>query len=99
MLRRRSAIPILASLLLALPLSSCKRPRYPSCRQDSHCRGERGNVCVDQLCHECRVDGDCRHRGEELVCIELRCDVPEAASTDPLAGAIDDADPGIAEAH
>ena len=70
--------------LLALPLSlaaSCKKPEYPQCKKDKHCKVDLGEQCVDGQCQNCATDDDCAGKGpggSNWVCHELRCTDPAA---------------------
>ncbi|MCA9711360.1 MAG: OmpA family protein [Myxococcales bacterium] len=70
--------------LLALPLSlaaSCKKPEYPQCKKDKHCKVDLGEKCVDGQCQNCATDDDCAGKGpggSNWVCHELRCTDPAA---------------------
>lgn len=43
-------------LAVAMSASGCK-PKYPSCKKDSHCHA--GEYCVNNTCQQCRDTGDC----------------------------------------
>jgi peptidoglycan-associated lipoprotein len=69
-----------------LPLSGCKKPNYPECKKDKHCKVDLGEKCVDGKCQNCATDDDCVGKGpngENWVCFDLRCmdpsEVPEGA--------------------
>jgi peptidoglycan-associated lipoprotein len=71
--------------LLALPLSmmtvGCKKPVYPQCKKDKHCKVDLGEKCVDGSCQNCKVDTDCAGKGPggaNWVCHEFRCTDPAA---------------------
>lgn len=78
--------PLLARLapvaMLALPLTmaaSCKKPTYPQCKKDKHCKAELGEKCVDGQCQNCNTDADCVGKapdGTDWVCHEFRCSDP-----------------------
>ena len=54
-------------------LLACK-PQYPSCKKDAHC-GEKGEVCVDQQCQECRDDQACISKyGPKHECVNAKCE-------------------------
>ncbi len=70
-----------AALALAmLALSACpKPPEYPACSKDKHCQP--GESCVDQRCQSCTSDEGCKGKGpggEDLVCVDFRCESPPA---------------------
>ncbi|MGB1700922.1 MAG: OmpA family protein [Nannocystaceae bacterium] len=70
--------------LLALSATGCKKPEYPACKKDKHC--EEGETCVEGLCQNCTTDEDCvgkGENGEDLTCVEFRCDVSEAGAGAP----------------
>ena len=79
--------------LLALPLvmaSGCKKPVYPQCRKDKHCKVDLGEKCVDGSCQNCKVDTDCAGKGPagaNWVCHEFRCTDPAAIPADGSGGA------------
>ncbi len=54
-------------LMTGVLVSGCK-PKYPSCKKDSHCN--EGEYCVNNLCQQCRDSGDC---GEGKECVEGAC--------------------------
>jgi peptidoglycan-associated lipoprotein len=58
----------LAVLLAAIAGAACG-PKYPNCKKDDHC-AEKGEVCVDGTCQQCRDDGQCK-AGEQ--CKGGRC--------------------------
>lgn len=54
-------------------LSACK-PQYPKCSNDDHCK-EKGEVCINGQCQECRDDQSCiDKRGEGYECANGRCE-------------------------
>jgi peptidoglycan-associated lipoprotein len=67
----------LAALFLttALTLTSACKPTYPHCKTDDNCH-ERGEVCVNGQCQECRDEAQCdlRYPNERRSCIEGRCE-------------------------
>ncbi len=70
-------------LLLALPLVApgCKKPQYPQCKKDKHCKVDLGEKCVDGQCQNCTTDADCVGKapdGSDWVCHEFRCTDPTA---------------------
>ncbi len=79
--------PIYASLALTLGLvlglTGCpnKEP-YPACKKDKHC--QEGESCVDNVCQNCQTDDECKGKGpngEDLVCVNFRCEAPAAQCT------------------
>ena len=90
--------PFLARLapvaLLALPLSmtaGCKKPQYPQCKKDKHCKAELGEKCVDGQCQNCNTDADCTGKapdGSNWVCHEFRCTDPNAIPADGGVGGL-----------
>jgi len=70
--------------LLALPLTiaaGCKKPQYPQCKKDKHCKVDLGEKCVDGQCQNCNADTDCVGKGPggtDFVCHEFRCTDPNA---------------------
>lgn len=78
-------------LLFGLTLTACpKAGEYPACRKDKDCK--EGESCVDKLCQNCKTDDDCKGKGpngEDLPCVEFRCDEQAAA------GAECECDPGM----
>ena len=87
----RSLLPRLASFSLAaavfvftVPLVGCKKPEYPECKKDKHCKADLGEKCVDGKCQNCTTDADCVAKGpagEDFVCFEFRCTDPNAVPT------------------
>lgn len=87
----RSFLPRLASFslvaaafALSAPLVGCKKPEYPECKKDKHCKADLGEKCVDGKCQNCTTDTDCAAKGpngEDLVCFEFRCTDPSAIPT------------------
>ncbi len=58
-------------------LASACGPKYPKCKDDSNC-AEKGEVCVEGLCQQCRDDSSCQ-AGQ--ICKGGRCEAkPECAS-------------------
>lgn len=49
-------------------LAGCP-PKYPKCDKDEHCK--EGEYCVNNLCQQCRTDGDC---GTGQICNKGRCE-------------------------
>ncbi|MCR9162512.1 MAG: OmpA family protein [Nannocystaceae bacterium] len=86
----RSLLPRLASFslvaaafALSAPLVGCKKPEYPECKKDKHCKADLGEKCVDGKCQNCTTDADCTGKGpagEDFVCFEFRCTDPALAA-------------------
>lgn len=71
------SIVLFASVLgLGLTLSACKKPQYPACKKDKHCKVDLGEKCVDGSCQNCTTDADCAGKGAASVCHEFRCQDP-----------------------
>jgi peptidoglycan-associated lipoprotein len=86
MRRQLASFFALTFLAAVFALSGCK-PDYPNCENDEHC-AEKGEVCVNQQCQECRDDTQCqaKYTEEERECIMGRCEVkPECRSDDDCA--------------
>jgi hypothetical protein len=90
----RSLLARLAPVaLLALPLvmtAGCKKPVYPQCKKDKHCKVDLGEKCVDGSCQNCKLDTDCVGKGPagaNWVCHEFRCTDPAAIPADGAGGA------------
>ena len=80
----------LSSVVLVTSLfgfvGGCKKPDYPACKKDKHCKADLGETCVDGSCQNCKTDAECVDKGPEgqtpWVCHEFRCmDPAEAAAT------------------
>ena len=75
-----------ASLVLTamLAVSGCKKPEYPACKKDKHCKVDLGEKCVDGACQNCTNDTECAGKGPDgtdWTCFEFRCvDPAEAAA-------------------
>jgi peptidoglycan-associated lipoprotein len=81
----RSLGVALGALMLVLPSTGCKKPVYPQCKKDKHCKLDLGEKCVDGSCQNCKADTDCAGKGPAggaaWVCHEFRCmDPAEAAA-------------------
>lgn len=63
-------------------VSGCK-PEYPNCEKDEHC-ADKGEVCVNKQCQECRDDTQCqaKYTEEERECIMGRCEIKPECRTD-----------------
>ena len=73
------------ALALLLPATGCKKPVYPECKKDKHCKQDLGEKCVDGKCQNCAADTDCLGKGpngEAWKCFEFRCVDPN----DPILG-------------
>lgn len=58
-------------------------PKYPKCDKDSHCE-EKGEVCVEGLCQQCRDDSNCE-AGQQ--CKGGRCEAkPECSTNEDCSG-------------
>jgi peptidoglycan-associated lipoprotein len=70
------------ALALLLPTTGCKKPVYPECKKDKHCKQDLGEKCVDGKCQNCAADTDCLGKGpngENWTCFEFRCVDPSEA--------------------
>jgi len=69
------------TLGLVMGLSGCpNKEEYPACRKDKDCQP--GETCVDKLCQNCKTDEECKGKGpggEDLACINFRCEAPAGA--------------------
>lgn len=85
LLSRLTPVLLYSSLFaVALPMAGCKKPEYPACKKDKHCKQELGEKCVDGQCQNCATDQDCVAKGpngEDWVCYELRCVDPSEVPT------------------
>jgi peptidoglycan-associated lipoprotein len=84
-MRRLLNNSVLPSLLVtgffAVALTACK-PTYPKCETDDHC-SEKGEVCVNGQCQECRDDDACvTKHGAGHECVSGRCEVKPECRTD-----------------
>jgi peptidoglycan-associated lipoprotein len=73
------------TLALVLPMTGCKKPVYPECKKDKHCKQDLGEKCVDGKCQNCAANTDCVGKGpngEDWTCFEFRCVDPN----DPILG-------------
>lgn len=78
-----SLLGLLATGLMALSLSACKKPEYPACKRNKHCNQEMGEKCVDGKCQNCVEDSECVGKGPNgmnYVCHEFRCVDPSEAT-------------------
>jgi peptidoglycan-associated lipoprotein len=79
---RLAPVLLLAALPFALATGGCKKPEYPACKKDKHCKVDEGEKCVDKVCQNCTTDEQCKGKGpagEDWVCQEFRCTDPAAA--------------------
>jgi len=68
-----------AAFACMLPLAGCKKPKYPQCKKDKHCKVDLGEKCVDGQCQNCTTNEDCKGKGpngEDWTCFEFRCTDP-----------------------
>ena len=78
---RRHLSSLFVTGLFALALTACK-PTYPKCETDDHC-SEKGEVCVNGQCQECRDDNTCvTKHGAGHECVSGRCEVKPECRTD-----------------
>lgn len=79
------------TLGMVMGLSGCpNKEEYPACRKDKDCQP--GESCVDKLCQNCKVDDDCKGKGpagEDLSCVNFRCEAVAACTTN------DQCEPGM----
>jgi peptidoglycan-associated lipoprotein len=80
-----------ASIVLTamLALSGCKKPEYPACKKDKHCKVDLGEKCVDGACQNCTTDTECAGKGPDgadWTCFEFRCVDPAEAAAGGGAG-------------
>lgn len=76
---KSAVVVFLAAVFLSL--SACK-PKYPKCESDDHCT-EKGEVCVNGTCQECREDTQCvTKHGEGHECVNGRCEVKPECRAD-----------------
>ena len=76
-----ATLPLTLGLALGLlGLTACpKAPEYPACKKDKHCQD--GESCIDGVCQNCKTDDECKGKGpngEDLVCVDFRCEAPAA---------------------
>jgi peptidoglycan-associated lipoprotein len=70
------AVRALAVAALVFMASACG-PKYPKCKDDSNC-ADKGEVCVEGLCQQCRDDSTC---AAGQICKGGRCEAkPECSS-------------------
>lgn len=83
-----TVLPALATIAL-LSTSGCKKPEYPACKKDKHCKVDEGEKCVDKICQNCKADEDCKGKGEggsDWVCHQFRCTDPNAIPAEGAGG-------------
>ena len=71
-----------ALLLGSIFSTACSGPKYPKCETDEQCK-EKGEVCVNGQCQECRDDMQCdaKYPDAPHICQSGRCEVkPECMS-------------------
>jgi peptidoglycan-associated lipoprotein len=87
-----SLLPLFAlAFALMLPAAGCKKPTYPECKKDKHCKQDLGEKCVDGKCQNCTTDADCAAKGpngEDWTCYELRCTDPSQIPVDGGPGGL-----------
>ncbi len=79
-----SSVVVFATALLGFA-GGCKKPEYPACKKDKHCKADLGETCQDGTCQNCKTDAECVGKAPEgaaeWVCHEFRCmDPAEAAA-------------------
>jgi peptidoglycan-associated lipoprotein len=72
----RTLFLVLSMLVVGLGASACKKPQYPACKKDKHCKVDLGEKCVDGNCQNCTTDADCAGKGAATKCHEFRCQDP-----------------------
>lgn len=62
-------------LTFGLLFSTACKPPYPRCNKDENCH-EKGEVCVNGQCQECRDESQCdlRYPNEKRTCVDGRCE-------------------------
>ncbi len=76
MLARTTLSTLLFGFFAVIAFSSCKKPEYPQCKKDKHCKQDLGEKCVDGSCQNCTVDTECVGKGPggtNWVCSQFRC--------------------------
>jgi len=69
------------ALATVFAVAACK-PTYPKCESDDHCK-EKGEVCLNGQCQECREDAQCvAKHGEGFECQSGRCDAKPECRAD-----------------
>jgi peptidoglycan-associated lipoprotein len=78
----------LAIVSLVLGANACK-PKYPACETDDHCK-EKGEVCVNKQCQECRDDTQCqaKYPAEKRECLDGRCEIKPECRADADCAAV-----------
>jgi peptidoglycan-associated lipoprotein len=75
------SIMLVGLCAVLLTATGCK-PKYPKCESDDHC-AEKGEVCVNGQCQECRDDTTCvTKHGEGHECQQGRCEVKPECRAD-----------------
>lgn len=79
---RWSIVPVLGLFSSLLMLTACPAPKYPKCEKDAHCE-EKGEVCVNGQCQECRDDNQCtaKYNDDAHVCMDGRCEMKAECQT------------------
>lgn len=78
-----SLLALLATGLMALSLSACKKPDYPECKRNKHCKQDLGEKCVEGKCQNCVDNSECAGKGPngmDYVCHDYRCVDPSEAT-------------------
>lgn len=87
---RRSLPAVFTVVFLGLIGSTGCGPKYPKCETDEHC-AEKGEVCVNQTCQECRDDTQCVEKyGDDHECIASKCEVKPECRTDGDCASVGD---------
>jgi peptidoglycan-associated lipoprotein len=89
----RALLPALALASLALGVAACKKPEYPACKKDKHCKVDLGEKCVDGSCQNCTTNADCAEKGAGFVCHEFRCQDAAEIGKDGAGGGGEIGDP------
>jgi len=89
----RTLLPAISCLTLAFGLAACKKPEYPACKKDKHCKVDLGEKCVDGSCQNCTKNEDCADKGVGFVCHEFRCQDPAQIGKDGAGGGGEIGDP------
>jgi len=87
----RSLAPWLSCFALVLGVAACKKPVYPACKKDKHCKVDLGEKCVDGSCQNCKTNEECADKGPGFICHQFRCQDP--AQIDNTAGGGEIGDP------
>ncbi len=89
----RHLLPAITCISLAFGLAACKKPEYPACKKDKHCKVDLGEKCVDGSCQNCTTNEDCGDKGAGFVCHEFRCQDPALITEGGGAGGGEIGDP------